>query len=169
MRRRRSIGVLLAALICAVVLAGCGGSADSAAGSSADKAAASESETKQTEGDRKMTIRIQVGTEHFTARVEDNASVRALEELLPLTVDMSELNGNEKYYNLQEQLPAKEEQVGSIRAGDLMLFGSDCLVLFYKDFQTSYSYTRLGRIEDVLGLEKALGDGSVKVTFSPDN
>lgn len=167
--RRKCFALLLAVLICAGSLAGCGNSTDSAAGPAADKAAASESETKQTEGEREMTIRIQAGAEHFTARMEDNASVRALEKLLPLTVDMSELNGNEKYYNLQEQLPAKEEQVGSIRAGDLMLFGPDCLVLFYKDFQTSYSYTRLGRIEDVSGLEKALGDGNVKVTFSSDN
>lgn len=54
---------------------------------------------------------------------------------------------------------------GSIQTGDLMLYGSSCLVLFYESFRTSYSYTRLGRVENPSGLASALGRGSVSVTF----
>ena len=49
--------------------------------------------------------------------------------------------------------------------GDFMLYGSDCLVLFYKNFSSSYSYTRLGYIEDTAGFAKAVGNGSVFISF----
>ncbi len=47
-----------------------------------------------------------------------------------------------------------------------MLYGDNCLVLFYKGFQSAYSYTRLGSITDAAGLADALGSGSVEVSFS---
>lgn len=77
----------------------------------------------------------------------------------------SELNGNEKYYYMPDSLPAQASRPGTIRTGDLMLYGADCIVLFYKDFRTGYSYTPLGHIDDPNGLESALGQGDVKVTF----
>lgn len=120
----------------------------------------------QTDEKSMLTLQIQVGDKSFTATLYDNASTRALLEKLPLTLNMDEMNGNEKYYFFSEQFPSDSQQVGKIKTGDLMLYGSDCLVLFFKDFSTSYSYTRLGHIEDPTGLTEALGSGSVQVTFS---
>ena len=110
-------------------------------------------------------IKITVGGKTFTATLEDNPSARAFAETFPLEVVMNELNGNEKYFYLDRDLPSNSEHVGKIHAGDLMLFGSNCVVIFYKDFSTSYNYTRLGKLEDAAALEKVLGAGNVRVKF----
>lgn len=86
--------------------------------------------------------------------------------MLPLTLEMDELNGNEKYYFLDENLPGNNRQIGQIQTGDLMLYGSNCIVSFFKTFPTSYSYTPIGHIDDAEGYAAALPDGSVTITFS---
>jgi hypothetical protein len=78
---------------------------------------------------------------------------------------MTELNGNEKYFRFSVNLPTNASNPGSIQTGDLMIYGQNTLVLFYKTFPTSYSYTRLGRINDTAGLAAALGSGDVTVTY----
>ena len=47
-----------------------------------------------------------------------------------------------------------------------MLFGDSCVVLFYRDFSTSYSYTRIGRLKNAGGLASVLGTGAVTAEFS---
>lgn len=78
---------------------------------------------------------------------------------------MLELNDNEKYFYLDADLPTDSERVNRINAGDVMLFGANCLVIFYRDFATSYSYTRLGKLDNPADLEKILGNGNVRVMF----
>lgn len=110
-------------------------------------------------------MKITIGAKTFEATLDDNETVTALSEILPVTLEMSELNGNEKYFRLSKNLPEKASNPGTIHAGDLMLWGSNTLVLFYETFPTSYNYTRIGRINDPSGLAQAVGSGSVKVTF----
>lgn len=118
------------------------------------------------EGEKTMLpITIQAGGREFSAALQDNASTRALLAQLPMTITMNEMNGNEKYYYLPSPLPTDTRNIGTIHTGDLMLYGSDCLVLFYEDFHTSYRYTRLGSISDPAGLSEILGGGNVQVTF----
>ena len=110
-------------------------------------------------------IKITVNSQTFTATLLDNSSAKAFKEMLPLTINMTELNGNEKYYNLPDILPTNSSNPGTIVNGDLMLYGSNTLVLFYKTFSTSYRYTKLGSVDDITGLATALGSGNVMVTF----
>lgn len=110
-------------------------------------------------------VKMEAGGQTFTVTLLDNPTTRALLERLPMTVSMGELNGNEKYYYLSESLPTNSQRPGNIHAGDLMLYGSDCLVLFYESFSSGYSYTRLGGVDDSSGLAAALGRGSVEVIF----
>ena len=110
-------------------------------------------------------MKIKIGNSTFNATLYDNQTVTAFKSQLPITVNMVELNGNEKYVDLPRSLPTNAVNPGTIKNGDLMLYGSSTLVLFYKTFSTSYSYTKLGRIDDVTGLVAALGSGNVSITF----
>lgn len=111
------------------------------------------------------SITIRTGNANFSATLEDNPAAKAFAALLPMTVNMTEMNGNEKYYNLPQSLPTETHRPGTIRAGDLLLWGSNTVVLFYESFSSSYSYTRLGRVDNPDGLAAALGGGNVSVTF----
>lgn len=122
----------------------------------------SGSTSADTTGNR---LRIRVGRSLFTATLQTNATVAAFKARLPLTIPMRELNGNEKYGQLLPDLPTNAANPGTIKAGDLMLYGSSTLVLFYETFRTSYSYTKLGQIDNPAGLAAALGSGNVTVTF----
>jgi hypothetical protein len=114
-----------------------------------------------------INLNITVGNKTFTATLENTDTTKALVKQLPLTVDMAEHNRNEKYTNLSGNLRADTSFCpGRINEGDLMLYGNNCLVLFYKTFNTSYRYVKLGHIVNTTGLTEALGLGSVKVTFS---
>lgn len=125
-----------------------------------------QSSENKTEGEEHVIpVTILAGGRQFEASFLDNASTQALIGQMPLTVTMSEMNGNEKYSYLPSSLPTQTQNIGAIHTGDLMLFGSDCLVLFYEDFRTSYRYTRLGFISDPDGLSEALGKRNVQVTF----
>ncbi len=127
-----------------------------------------EDENIKTDNNTPMTngkIKITVNSQTFTATLLDNNSAKAFKGMLPLTITMTELNGNEKYYDLPNNLPTNSSNPGTIKNGDLMLYGSKTLVLFYKTFSTSYSYTKLGTVDDATGLASALGSGNVTVTF----
>ncbi|MDO9491784.1 cyclophilin-like fold protein [Acetobacterium sp.] len=111
-------------------------------------------------------LKITVDGQEFFANLYENETTLKFVEKLPLTIDMSELNGNEKLYYFEEPLPVAAEQIGEIRAGDLMMYGDDCLVLFYENFSSSYRYTRIGAIENADGLAEAVGNGTVRISFS---
>lgn len=125
-----------------------------------------ENAVKPQEPVQEKRIRITVNGQVFAGELYDNDAAQAFADMLPLTLDMQELNGNEKYYFFDNALPTNSSRPAGIHTGDLMLYGNNCLVLFYKDFTTSYSYTPLGRLDDPAGLAAALGAGSVTVAFS---
>ena len=113
----------------------------------------------------RMKMKITIGTTAFTATLYNNPTVTAFKTRLPMTINMSDLNANEKFFDLPNDLPTAASNPGTIQAGDLMLYGSNTLVLFYKSFSTSYNYTRLGRIDNPSGLAAALGSDNVTVKF----
>lgn len=112
-----------------------------------------------------MKLKITVGNREFTATLNECEAAKELIKMLPLDVNMTEHNGNEKYYNLPKRMPGRAVDVGRVETGDLMIWSSSTLVLFYAGARTSYNYIRLGRIDDPSGLREAVGRGSVRVRF----
>lgn len=115
---------------------------------------------------QEKTVWMTVGTARFAVILEDNTTATAFAQLLPATFDMTELNGNEKLVRLPNKLPSKPILPGTIRTGDILLYGDNTVVVFYETFQSSYSYTRIGRISRPEGLAKALGPGNPRVSFA---
>lgn len=108
---------------------------------------------------------IKTGGKTFTVTLENNETAEALLEMLPMTIDMEELNGNEKYFYLPDSLPVDAVTMRKINEGDIMMYGSSCIVVFYKTFNSGYRYTPVGHIDNIEGLRTALGAGNAEVTF----
>lgn len=113
-----------------------------------------------------MNMKVQVGDTIFSATLEENAAVSALVEMMresPVVLQMSDYSGFEKVGPLGTSLPADNSQT-TTHAGDIVLYNGNQIVIFYGS--NSWSYTRLGHIDDLTGWEEALGNGDVTVIFS---
>lgn len=113
-----------------------------------------------------MKMNVQIGNSTFTASPENNAAADALVKMMesaPLTIKMNDYGGFEKVGYLGTSLPVSDCHT-TTQAGDIVLYQGNQIVIFYGS--NSWSYTRLGKIDDLNGWEKALGSGDVTVTFS---
>ncbi len=110
-------------------------------------------------------MNIKVNNKNFTVVLEDNKTVKSLTQKLPITLEMSDLNNNEKYCYLDFVLPTDSKSVRYIKKGDVMLFGNNCLVIFYKSFTTSYGYTKIGYIKNSNDIEQVLGKSTIEAIF----
>ncbi len=119
-----------------------------------------------TEENKVANMNVQVGDVVFSATLEENEAVSALVEMMqesPVVIQMSDYSGFEKVGPLGTSLPASNSQT-TTQAGDIVLYNGNQIVIFYGS--NSWSYTRLGHIDDLTGWEDALGSGDVTVIFS---
>ena len=95
------------------------------------------------------TVKVFINDKEYKLNLYDNETVSSLVKLFPLEVTMKTLSENEVYVYLDEKFPTNSSNPKTINAGDVMLYGDNCLVIFYKTFNTSYSYTKIGHIDDL--------------------
>ena len=98
---------------------------------------------------------------------EDNESVKALREKLPITVKMSMYGGFEQVGELGRKLPRNDKRI-TTSAGDIVLYSGNQIVIFYGS--NTWAYTKLGRITDKTASELAdmLGKSEVTLTLSAE-
>ena len=95
------------------------------------------------------SVKVFINDKEYKLNLYDNETVNSLVKLFPLEVTMKTLSENEVYVYLDEKFPTNSSNPKTINAGDVMLYGDNCLVIFYKTFNTSYSYTKIGHIDDL--------------------
>ena len=118
--------------------------------------------TNNNEKENKMAkIYANLNNEKLEINLEENSTTSALVKLLPLDITMNDLNKNEKYAYLDDSLPTNTYSPKHIEAGDVMLFGDNCLVIFYESFDTSYSYSKIGHINNLPSLD----DGNISISI----
>ena len=113
------------------------------------------------ESEKMDNINVIINDEKYILSLEKNETSLEFIKMLPKEFKMNELNGNEKYIYLDFTLPSNSTSVSYINKGDVMLFNDNCLVIFYKSFETSYSYTKIGHIDNL----PDLGNGNVVIRF----
>ena len=117
------------------------------------------------EGSERM-LKVEIGGYSFTATLEETRAAQAFAAWMaegPVTVKMSDYSGFEKVGPLGKSLPADDVQT-TTSAGDIVLYNGNQIVMFYG--KNSWSYTRLGRIDDLTDWETALGSGDITAVFS---
>lgn len=111
-------------------------------------------------------MHININGKSFAIKLENNATSKEFQKRFPLQLNMKDLNTNEKFIYLDKDLPSNPTDVNRINNGDIMLYGVDCIVIFYKSFNTTYQYTKIGKILNPEELENVLGKGNAMVGFN---
>lgn len=110
------------------------------------------------------TVKVFINDKEYKLNLYDNETSSSLVKLFPIEVTMKTLNENEVYVYLDEKLPTNSSNPKTIHSGDVMLYGDNCLVIFYKTFNTSYSYTKIGHIDNL----PIINDDTVKVRIEKE-
>ena len=182
MMMRKQFVLLAGVLSILLLFAGCRAN-DKTPGSSSEQPAASGTSPAQSEDsgenlpvqsdrepggeeDMQLKMKVQIGSHTFMATLENNAATAALWEMLrqaPVVLQMRDYSGFEKVGSLGRDLPTSDS-LTTTYSGDIVLYNGNQIVLFYGS--NTWSYTRLGKIDDLSGWNDALGGGDVTVTFS---
>ncbi len=111
------------------------------------------------------SAKLLINNKEYSITLEDNETVDALINNMPLNLSMNNLNGNEFYSYLDFTLPTNSYNPGKINKGDIYLYGNNCLVIFYESFNTSYSYTKIGKLDDVEVLDNIKSKNNIIVSL----
>lgn len=133
---------------------------------SPDQRSGHSEEMEDTEEVKGMKMNVQIGNTVFSATLEDNDAVREFIEMMkeaPVSIEMTDYSGFEKVGPLGRSLTTDNQQT-TTSAGDIVLYSGNQIVMFYGS--NSWSYTRIGKIDDLTGWEDALGNGSITAVFS---
>lgn len=115
---------------------------------------------------RSNVINLKVNNHVLKVKLEDNSAAKALMNKLKkgdVTIHAEDYGGFEKVGDLGFSLPRSDKYI-TTSAGDIVLYEGDEISLFYNS--NSWSYTKLGKVQNIKDLKKILGTGDVKLVLS---
>lgn len=119
----------------------------------------SDEETQKAED----TMRLLIGETEVPVTWENNASVEALKELSPVTIQMSMYGGFEQVGPIGQSIVRNDVQTET-SYGDIVLYSGNQIVIFYGS--NSWAYTRLGHVDlSQQEMREMLGGGDVAITL----
>ena len=163
------MSLALAAVWAVALLAGCSGGIEDPVPTVESESPQGLPEATQEAVDEELTalkMNVQIGNYTFTATLEDNQAVDELVEMMevgPVTLRLDDYSGFEKVGPLGKTLTASDSHTTTV-AGDIVLYNSNNIVMFYGS--NSWSYTRLGKIDDLTEWADALGRGSITAVLT---
>lgn len=110
-----------------------------------------------------MKMQLSVNGHLFTATMADNKAARNFYDMAkesPISIRLQDYSGFEKVGPLDVELPRSDRQT-STQTSNIMLYAGDQIVVFYGSH--SWSYTRLGKVDDLDGWEEGLGRGAPSI------
>jgi hypothetical protein len=163
-----NIATLTIVLLMITMLAACDGSTNTPNISENDPPSTAIPAQTSTPSEGYNFMYLHIGENVLSATFADNSSAEALKELLAagdITIDMSDYGGFEKVGRIGSSITTNDVRI-TAESGDLILYQGNQLVIFYAS--NTWSYTRLGKINDVTQTElrNILGTGNVTVTLS---
>ena len=175
-KRNSLIAITLAALLFLFALSACShGDTENPAEENSVKAeeqadTESAGEEANAEGEAETAMKMMINDTEVAVSWENNESVKALNSMAengPVTIRMNAYGGFEQVGPIGETLPANDTSIKT-KAGDIMLYTSDHMVIFYGS--NSWAYTRLGRITDKSAseLKELLSGAGVTVTVTAE-
>ena len=172
-RKLLVLSILL--LFCIITMSAC--TQDQEVPDPADQGKAETTETQKTESsdeadpdidEETYTMKMKINDTDVKVSWENNDSVKALSELASqgdVTIEMNAYGGFEQVGPIGTTLPSNDTSIKT-HAGDIMLYTSDHMVIFYGS--NSWSYTRLGKITDKSAseLRELLSGRGITVTIT---
>ena len=162
-------------LLCILALSACAqdqeipGPVDQGIKETEDIQEAGTSNDTETDADEEaFAMKMRINDTDVKVSWENNDSVKALSELASqgdVTIEMNAYGGFEQVGPIGTTLPSNDTSIKT-HAGDIMLYTSDHMVIFYGS--NSWSYTRLGRITDKSAseLRELLSGRGITVTIT---
>ena len=158
--------IIIAAVLCVIVLSACAVQENSNTDTSENGNIDTNNNSDIKEDETEMKMNVQIGDYTFTATLEQNQAVNELIDMMkegPVTIEMSDYSGFEKVGPLGKGLTTDNHQTTTTE-GDIVLYSGNQIVIFYGS--NSWSYTRIGKIDDLTNWKKALGSGDVTAVFT---
>lgn len=109
-------------------------------------------------------IKLTAGTREFTATFYKNATTDALVQMMPMTLPMMDLYGNEMCYRFPNALPTDDARTQGYEVGEIMYWPpGHSFVIRYAQNGERFQMQKLGKLDSGVEFFRTCGDIDVRI------